>query len=421
MKQKQKLIKTSIDLLSSLLLSIGIGVGIAGALLFIVNGFFLIPELLTLSPRYYRFSVNFMILSDEPGLEIDLGSDVYYDGTPVGKVVGIETEVYEKDREIEVEIEIPKQFIINKQSNVFIETISIGGASLVHIKPIVTNEFISEAIKAVGPLGQDCEPTYIICDGDVLKGYKENDSLNISRINIGRIGRNEFCNTQFWVDNPNKWVQIFPEDDFDTTFNVDLYDPDITLLEAVKGGRRIKDKIAKISTLLTLSSVNPNIDSRFNCFQSAFDFLQSDQILETFGEIDFFILEENLLLMQKMLYGQGEKSKEKDLNSRFLIFLDKDLSTITLADYEEDKFYEILRYIFIKSFQPELLRFTTTFDNRDIEEFVAALVNEWEIFMDGPSIDNIVHNSTIFSEMHLEFNEVQRYLERLRCPLEEIN
>jgi hypothetical protein len=51
-----------------------------------------------------------------------------------------------------------------------------------------------------------------------------------------------------------------PGDDFDTTFGVDLFDPDITLGEAVMLGGGGDNKLARHGTAALLNSAHPGVD-----------------------------------------------------------------------------------------------------------------------------------------------------------------
>lgn len=56
------------------------------------------------------------------------------------------------------------------------------------------------------------------------------------------------------------WIGYSPGDDFDTTFGVDLFDPDITLGEAVRlGGGGVK-KLARHGTAALLSAAHSGVD-----------------------------------------------------------------------------------------------------------------------------------------------------------------
>jgi hypothetical protein len=46
-------------------------------------------------------------------------------------------------------------------------------------------------------------------------------------------GEGEGCTPGYWRNHADRWVGVAPGDDFDTTFGVDLFDPDITLGVAI--------------------------------------------------------------------------------------------------------------------------------------------------------------------------------------------
>ncbi len=71
----------------------------------------------------------------------------------------------------------------------------------------------------------------------------------------------EGCTPGFWKNHLDAWgpTGYSPGDDFDTTFSVDLFDPDITLEDAVwaKGGGN--KKLARHGTAALLSAAHPDV------------------------------------------------------------------------------------------------------------------------------------------------------------------
>jgi hypothetical protein len=69
------------------------------------------------------------------------------------------------------------------------------------------------------------------------------------------------CTPGFWKNHLDAWPTGYsPDDDFDATFGVDLFDPDITLEEAVnaKGGK--ENKLARHGTAALLDAAHPHVD-----------------------------------------------------------------------------------------------------------------------------------------------------------------
>jgi hypothetical protein len=75
-------------------------------------------------------------------------------------------------------------------------------------------------------------------------------------------GDGEGCTPGYWKNHLDAWppTGYAPGDDFDTTFGVDLFDPDITLDDAVnaKGGK--VNRLARHGTAALLSAAHPDVD-----------------------------------------------------------------------------------------------------------------------------------------------------------------
>jgi len=70
----------------------------------------------------------------------------------------------------------------------------------------------------------------------------------------------EGCTPGYWKNHHDAWIGLSPGDDFDTTFGVDFFDPDITLGRAVRlGGGGIK-KVARHGTAALLNALHPAVD-----------------------------------------------------------------------------------------------------------------------------------------------------------------
>lgn len=81
-------------------------------------------------------------------------------------------------------------------------------------------------------------------------------------IEISIPGEGEGCTPGYWKNHLDDWgpTGFSPTDDFDTVFNVDFFDPDITLLKAAKmGGGGVK-KIARHGTAALLSAAHPAVN-----------------------------------------------------------------------------------------------------------------------------------------------------------------
>jgi uncharacterized repeat protein (TIGR01451 family) len=80
-------------------------------------------------------------------------------------------------------------------------------------------------------------------------------------IEDGETGDGEGCTPGFWRNHLDDWPTRFaPGDDFDTIFGVNLFNPDITLEQAVNlGGGGVK-KLARHGTAALLSAAHPNVD-----------------------------------------------------------------------------------------------------------------------------------------------------------------
>lgn len=72
----------------------------------------------------------------------------------------------------------------------------------------------------------------------------------------------EGCTPGYWKNHLDSWgpTGLSPDDDFDTTFGVDYFDPDITLDDAINlGGGHIK-KVARHGTAALLNALHPAVD-----------------------------------------------------------------------------------------------------------------------------------------------------------------
>lgn len=72
----------------------------------------------------------------------------------------------------------------------------------------------------------------------------------------------EGCSPGYWKNHLDMWppTGLSPADDFDTTFGVDLFDPDITLEQAVRAKGGGVKKLARHGTAALLSALHPDVD-----------------------------------------------------------------------------------------------------------------------------------------------------------------
>jgi len=75
----------------------------------------------------------------------------------------------------------------------------------------------------------------------------------------------EGCTPGYWRNHLSDWAATgySPGDDFDTTFGVDLFSPDITLEEAINLGGGGVRKLARHGTAALLSAAHPSVDYPF--------------------------------------------------------------------------------------------------------------------------------------------------------------
>ena len=72
----------------------------------------------------------------------------------------------------------------------------------------------------------------------------------------------EGCTPGFWRNKLEDWAPtgLNPDDDFDTTFGVDFFDPDITLEQAVNARGGGLNKVARHGTAALLNVLHPDVD-----------------------------------------------------------------------------------------------------------------------------------------------------------------
>lgn len=70
------------------------------------------------------------------------------------------------------------------------------------------------------------------------------------------------CTPGYWKNHLDAWspTGLSPADDFDTTFGVDLFDPDISLEQGVKAKGGKVNRLARHGTAALLSALHPDVD-----------------------------------------------------------------------------------------------------------------------------------------------------------------
>jgi hypothetical protein len=68
------------------------------------------------------------------------------------------------------------------------------------------------------------------------------------------------CSPGFWKNHPELWVGYDPADDFDTTFGVDYFNPDITLMQGVSATGGGLNKVARFGVANLLNATHPGLD-----------------------------------------------------------------------------------------------------------------------------------------------------------------
>jgi hypothetical protein len=76
------------------------------------------------------------------------------------------------------------------------------------------------------------------------------------------VGDDQGCTPGYWRNHADRWVGVAPTDDFDTIFGVDLFDPDITLGQAIWLGGGGNNAFARHATAALLNAYGgvPNAD-----------------------------------------------------------------------------------------------------------------------------------------------------------------
>jgi hypothetical protein len=102
-------------------------------------------------------------------------------------------------------------------------------------------------------------------DGKLVSPFQKNRIPAISHYNVCYTvpaGSTNGCSQGYWGNHADRWLGASPSDDFDTTFGVDLFSPDITLGTAINLGGGGVNQLAKQATAALLNSYGgvPNTD-----------------------------------------------------------------------------------------------------------------------------------------------------------------
>lgn len=76
-------------------------------------------------------------------------------------------------------------------------------------------------------------------------------------------GGGEGCTPGFWKNHLDAWTGYSPGADFDATFGVDLFDPNITLEDAVNRHGGGVNALARHAVAALLNAAHPDVDSAF--------------------------------------------------------------------------------------------------------------------------------------------------------------
>lgn len=108
------------------------------------------------------------------------------------------------------------------------------------------------------------EPAGFVADAECKKGdVPVGGSVSFTFITTPiPNGGGEGCTPGFWKNHLDAWgpTGFTPGDDFDTTFGVDLFDPDITLDDAINAKGGGVKKLARHGTAALLNAAHPDVD-----------------------------------------------------------------------------------------------------------------------------------------------------------------
>jgi hypothetical protein len=95
------------------------------------------------------------------------------------------------------------------------------------------------------------------CD-DLLTGSVSSPKQDITISTDAPDG--EGCSPGFWRNHTDKWAGFNPDNDFDTVFGINVFNPDITLLQAVQLGGGGLNALARHGTAALLSAAHPDVN-----------------------------------------------------------------------------------------------------------------------------------------------------------------
>jgi hypothetical protein len=133
------------------------------------------------------------------------------------------------------------------------------------------NAVISTQDNPFGPIQVD-PGTYTACVVEPA-GFEADADCKQANVSEGGAATIEFltspipdggdgCTPGYWRNHLESWPQtgLAPGDDFDTTFGVDLFDPDITLDDAINAKGGGVKKLARHGTAALLNALHPAVD-----------------------------------------------------------------------------------------------------------------------------------------------------------------
>ena len=135
---------------------------------------------------------------------------------------------------------------------------------------------IQDDIIAVGPGAFDVFVPWVDNpDGRLGRGYVDINGTNVQDPSFEGIiycpppPGDEGCTPGYWKNHLEDWLPtgLNPTDDFDTTFGVNLFDPDITLEQAVNAKGGGVKKLARHGTAALLSAAHPEVASPLSVAQ----------------------------------------------------------------------------------------------------------------------------------------------------------
>jgi hypothetical protein len=94
-------------------------------------------------------------------------------------------------------------------------------------------------------------------DNDLFSPLHRGRLPAISHYNVCYIptgGEGEGCTPGYWRNHADRWVGVAPDDDFDTTFGVDLFDPNVTLGWAIWASGGGNNAFARHATAALLNA-----------------------------------------------------------------------------------------------------------------------------------------------------------------------